>query len=294
MRRIKYSDDSFRIRTDFPDRINPNTADMSEVTVSLVRDTGALVLAATAATMYTSTTLASSASRGDAYIVLAAGAGDLAVGDRVLIAESDDGPYEIVTCHYYDSVNKRVYGDVDLQNAHSSGSSVIGMWAYYDFDFSETDTYKINDEITAIWNTDTDDEPWKETWIISGVESGSTAFWSRFRKIYPDNYELALAGDLVETEEYVRQRLGDKFRSRGIDFERLMDTWNIQPGIILFTRFVILDRDNDSDAQNAKVEFLEWFKDLCDSPIWHDTNEDNTKGDTEVDVHTSRVSMRII
>ena len=284
MKQIKYSDDSFELREEFPERIVPNAESITDVTIALADTGGEEILAATSATLYTATTLDADASAGDAYVTFANGATALNRGDRVLIGDSDDGPPEMLVCHHYDATNRRAYGEYELQHAHASGAAVVGLWATYDLDVSDTDTYVKGYQLVGTWDPDTDDEAWTERYIISGTATAAAAgLWKDMRAIYPSVYEEATKGDLVTLEAHIRQRFAHEFVSRGMELNRIVDNDRIQPGLLLFARYVILiDPERKSDA---KEEWGDWFKTLCGDSIWQDLDEDGALEDHEKETH---------
>jgi hypothetical protein len=281
MEPIKYNDDSFTVRGEYPERVSDNAESITEVTFQLLTDGGSSLVDETAATLYTATTISSDAVHGDMYVVLAEGSDAPNHNDRFLIGVSFDGRAEQVICDRYDSDNRYMYLSHELQFSHTAGAAVVGLWATYVLDASDTDTYYKGRELRAVWNPDTDDEAWSQLYMVSGVSAAPPGFWAEFQAIYPDEYETATNRDLSVLERTIRARFKHEFTSRGMDVGRIVDSDRLSSGMILFARYVLSDSEIHMNAWTS------WFKILCDDPIWIDENQDGIKTDDEVQIHSA-------
>ena len=288
MKSIKYSDDSFALRGEYPERVARNAASITGVTVSLSGTGGTELVAATAATIYTPTTLSADALHGAMYVALAAGATAPVEGDRFMIGASADGPAEQVICDHYDSSTRYLYLERQLQYSHTSGAAVVGLWATYDLDASDTDVYTKGREIRVLWNPDTDDEAWTELYQVSGSSAAPPGFWSEFQAIYPTEYEMATDRDMDTIEGHIRARFAHEFTSRGLLMTRVVDSDRLTSGMILFARYVLTDKDDHMKA------WANWLKILCDDPIWTDDDQDGIQDDNEEQLHGFDPTMRYI
>ena len=98
--------------------------DATSVEVAVYNSSGTAVLAATAATVASSTTLDGATTRGDKSITTDATTG-MSGGVILGIAESSSGPREDVEISYVDSSNKEVYLQDRLEFAHKDENGVF-------------------------------------------------------------------------------------------------------------------------------------------------------------------------
>jgi hypothetical protein len=288
MKPIKYSDDSFVIRGEYPDRLARHAESITGVNVTISSIGGTALVAETAATLYTATTISADALHGSMYIVLAAESEEPSEGDRFLIGVSADGPAEQIICDHYDSDNRYLYLERELQYSHTSGAAVVGLWATYDLDASDTDVYTKGREIRVLWDPDTDDEAWPDIYRVTGASSAPPGFWSAFQVLYPTEYEMATNRDLPELEERLRSMFRHQFTALRIDVERIQDGERLTDGMLLFARYILTDEDKH------KLAWVDWFKTLCSDPIWEDINDDGVKDENEDQIHDWDPIMRSI
>ena len=288
MKPIKYSDSSFALRGEYPDRVAAHAESITGVNITITGVGGESLVTETAATLYEATTISADAIHGEMYITLAAESATPAPGDRFLIGVSADGPAEQIICDHYDSDNRYLYVERELQYSHTSGAAVVGLWVTYDLDASDTSSYSKGLEIRVLWDPDTDDEAWPEIYKVTGDSSAPPGFWSAFQVMYPDEYEKATDRDLVALEDRLRSMFRDAFRARRMDVERIQDSDRIINGMLLFARAVLTDDDKHMAA------WANWFKDLAGDPIWEDTDQDGVQDEHEVGINDWEPIMRNI
>ena len=172
MRIVKYDEGANALRLEYP--YGWNVSGLSDVTIGIKTTAGAELLAATSATIYSNTTLASAATAGDVTIDLAVGADAVSPGDRLFIAHSAGGRDEEVEVASYNSTSKEVTVASPLIYGHSSGAAVYGLWATYDLDTTDTDVWPINSDIVITWTPDSGDHVYTER----GRVQRSVASWS--------------------------------------------------------------------------------------------------------------------
>lgn len=283
MKQIKYGDDSHTLRCEYPEAWD--AASITGVEISIDTVGGTAILAATAATLYTATTLGSACTHGDEYIELAEGASAPAKGDRLWISSSASGPGEQVIVNYYDSSNRYVFTERELQHSHASGAAVKGQFATYAMDVSDTDTYIKGYEMVVTWDPSTDDFPYTDHYVIAGAAIGAPGFWRDFQAMYPVEYDMRGGRDLVAFESQIRKRFAHELMSRQLNPDRIIDQDKIEPGVVLFARFLMMSGQDQTMYDRAKEEWVEWLKTLAADPIWQDLDQDGDIDSDEEEAH---------
>jgi hypothetical protein len=290
MKQVKYGEDAQPLRCEFPPAWDSEA--ITGVEISIADRSGTELLAATAATLYTATTLNADVDAGAEYFVLAEGASAVEPGDIVLIGDSDDGEPETIVVNHYDAVNRRVYGEEDLKDAHSSGAAVIGLFATYSLDISDTDTYTKGKQLVVTWNPNTDDIAYTEVYQVSGTQMASSAFWRDFGALYPVEYEIASKRDTVAFEGLIRRLFSQELMNHSMDSNRIVDQDRLLGGMVLYARWTIL-RDPE-ERQAARKDFENWVTMLAQDPIWIDHDQDGVEEDAEKSTHTWEITEQNI
>lgn len=295
MEQIRYDDNDFLLRLEFPEFWDAES--IAEVLVEINDTNGNPVVASTSATLYSGSTLANDVTAGSEYFTFPALAPSPKVGDLLLIGDSDDGPPEKVVVHRYDSALLRVYGEFELQFNHSSGAPVVGRFAEYHFDVTATDL-ELNDRVVVKWTPDSDDLAVTDPYQISGTEAGMSGFWADFSSVYPAEYDMARTRDIARFEAHARRRFAEEFSTRGMDINRIVDRTRLDSGFALFVRYLILGSSNAADIpyDRAAAEWVSWFKALASMPIWQDADQDGVEdvGEGEVATHEIQITARHI
>lgn len=292
-KQIKYGDSSFTLRGEFGD--DWDMANLTGVNIT-IRDTANTDLVAeTAATLYTATTLGAASAKGDEYVALAGTPSAVSRGDRLYIAKSDLGPAETIVVHSYDSANKYVTAEDELKYSHSSGTAVKGMWATYAFDVSTVATYTKGKEIVVEWDPNTDDPAYTEQYVIGDVAAALPGFWSDFAGIYPAVWEIAQGRNIDNLEEQILMMFNQELADEGLDPDRIVDQNIIKPTLIKYARFIILaDEPDEEHYKRSEAQWVSAFKGLKRLPIWQDLNQDGDLDDAEEETHDFAPIMRYI
>ena len=280
-REIKYNDASQVLRLEYPNHWAAQS--ITAVSVAITDTNAGALLASTAATCYTATTLASAASLGAVTATLAGTATALSPGDRVRLVS----PTEDCTVKSYNSTSKVVTFERALLADHASGSSVSGLWCTYALNTSTVATWPLNLECVVKWTPASDDLAVTELAIVSGMGFGAKAYKERFAAIYPSEYEVAQARIEAIYEE-ARSRIRYRLMGKNLDLDRVVDQEILMPVLIDMMRFLIVNAGGNSwasERESAWATFLMSEDALTSQPIWADDDQDGAQEEDEVQVH---------
>jgi hypothetical protein len=294
MRQIPYNNSAATLRFEFPP--NWDVQNITGVNIQITDLSGTDLLAATATTLWTATTLASAASVGDSTITLTSAT--LSPGDRLEIASSDSGPKEQIEVQSYNSSTKVVTLARDLRFAHASGTAVKGCFVTYDLDTSTVATWAKSKQVVLIWApAGSDDHPHHERGEIANFDFGVPDFERRFRIRYPfAAMVLAQRGHdgFVKHYEETLKDLRVHLWSRGLHMERVQNTEIVSRPMLSLARLLVVRGGGDKLAHEQDIaikEFNEHFEILCSDPIWVDADQDNVRDEKEIDDYSGTQLM---
>ena len=280
-REIKYNDSSQSLRLEYPSHWRAEL--ITAITVAIADESGGALLAATAATVYTATTLASAASLGAVTCTLTGTAGNLAVGDRIRLS----GPVEDCTVKNYNSTSKVATLERALLADHAISSAVYPLWCTYALSTSTVATWPMGLECVLRWTPTGDDLQLTEYAIVSGAAFGAKAYRERFAAIYPSEYEVAQAR-LEAVYEEARSRIRYRMAGKNLDIDRVVDQEILMPVLIDMMRYLIVCSGGNSFAterENSWANFLMSEDVLTSQPIWADDDQDGAQDEAEVETH---------
>jgi len=280
-REIKYNDSAQVLRLEYPSHWRAES--ITAVALVVTNDDAGSLLASTAATCYTATTLASAASLGAVTATLAAGAGNLAAGDRIRLVT----PTEDCTIKSYNTTSKVATFERALLADHASGSSVYGLWCTYSLDTSTVATWPLNLECVAKWTPNSDDLMLTELCIVSGMGFGAKAYKERFAAIYPSEYEVAQAR-IESIYEEARSRMKYRLAGKNLNIDRVIDQEILMPVLMDMMRFLVVNSGGSSwatERESAWATFLMSEDTLTSQPIWADDDQDGAADEAEVQIH---------
>lgn len=293
MRQIPYNNSAATTRFEYPPNWDAQT--ITGINIQITNLEGSDLLAATAATLWTATTLASAAAVGDSTITLTAAT--LSPGDRLEIAASASGPKEQIEVQSYNSSTKVVTLARDLRYAHANSTAVKGLFATYDLDTSTVATWPKSEQVLLIWiPAGSDDLPHHERGEIASFDFAIPDFEQRFRVLYPTEAMVLARRDdgfrkhCLETMKQLRIHLW----SRGLHLERVQNTEVVAPCALSLARLLVVNGGGDKLAheQDAALnEFTRNFEILCSNPIWVDSDQDNAREDDEIDDYSGTQLM---
>lgn len=267
---LLYSDDAYTLRLEYPTDWETATG----VDLRILNRSGEALLAAAACTLYTATTTAALASRGDNTLTLHAGASALSPGDRIEIAASAAGPKEIVKVDHYDAATKIATLTRQLLFNHTSGVAVAGRFCTYDADLSDTDVFPLGKLLTLEWTPDTDDEAFPITAKIATHKWEPTNIEQRFATLWPDVYAVMVARkSFPDALKEGRIQLAAWIESKGRNLDRLIDADKADQPLMSLMAWMAVRSEGDSmkyEKESAKEAFDTDLMLLTKTPSWWD------------------------
>jgi hypothetical protein len=296
MKQLQYSNSAFELRLEFPSSWDVDN--ITGVTLRITNYAGTELLAASAATLWTTATtqLASAVSAHANQIVLEDSLGgavpSLNTGDRIRILMSGAGQWEEVQVAAWDDIGKIATLDADLRWAHSEHAQIIGMFATYDLDLSNTDTWPLNEEVVLRWLPDSDDLEITEIAQVSKFEFAFDGFEEQFKEIYPYEYKAATVPEhrLPALLNVAYRQTKSELATRFLNIDRVVDQSLLYDVLMAKIRHIMLTTGDSryDTAPQAEQAFSEWqrhFETLAGLPIWSDDDQDEIKDDDEVTTH---------
>ena len=284
---IAYNDSSFNLRLEMPPEWNVDA--ITSMNIGVKDWDGDDLLAATAATLYTATTLNGAVSVGDSTITLANTATALTPGDRVRIAASASGPAEEVEVVFYNSSTYTATLRHETRHAHATSTAVRGLWATYALDTTTVADWPAAQQCIVSWYPGgSDDRPLRQRAEISVIEFNFADFARRFEMLYPREWKLrenrtgGIKGILEEAKKQVR---GDLL-SRDFDINRVVDSAIIEPLVLAKARWLVLLGTGDKWTTEREVALDEYHRQMeivSNSPLWKDDNQDYVRDEVEMD-----------
>lgn len=281
------------LRLEYP--LTWNVDNLSAVNVAIHDRAGNELLASTAATLFTATTLEGAVTAGSYEVALNSGTDEVFPGDVLVIAQSS-APAEEIEAEYFTGSTYTVTTKRPLLYDHPDDADVYGCFALYDLDASDTDTFELGEQLVISWIP---------TWTDSPVEGGDTVreraevvayetrvadFQQRFASTFPREYEAVTEPlDRFEDIYYeARRQLKTELALRGLDMDRIVDADLLGPVLMNKMRWIILVTADESyidEREACMAEYNRQFELLCNSTIWVDNDQDNVLDDDELTTH---------
>lgn len=290
-----YTNSTVLINIDFPETWDPS--DLTGLTLK-INDHDASdppLMTATAATLYTATTLGADVSRYLDEVTLAAAAGNLQPGDVIRIVGA--AGKEDRTVKGYDSTTKVATLEQIVDNEYADGDAVYLLSASVTVDFSSLTTFPLGERMVFTWTPTGTGAPFTQLAEIAAtvqvdIEKFDLTFRALFRRAYDG---LKKSEDRLGTVfEEAQKLLRRKLVSRHMDITRVMDQDVLAPCLRLLCAIMWATGGelSEGDGPTLKDELAEWRKEeisefelLCSLPIWVDKDFDNIEDDGETVSH---------
>lgn len=285
MKKLKYNDSSQTVRFEMPH--DWLIESITGVNIQITNNSNEDILAATAATLYTSTTTNAAVAVGDGTVTLAGGASAVVPGDRLRIAASVAGPAEDIEVESYNSSTKVITLARDARYAHTTGTAVYGMFVTYALDTSDTDDFPLGLQCSVLWIPDTDDLTVRERYEVIAYKSYSE-IQKTFAALYPREYTI-VESDWEYFEEEARAEIRLATEAQGLIFDRIVEHELTNTVLRAGIRWLAVVGGGDkwvSERTQARKDFDRQLGYLMKFPAWQDTDMDNVKDDNEIDSHT--------
>lgn len=275
MRNLEYNNAAQTLRLEFPDEWNP--PDISAVTLTILDRDGTELLAASACTLYTATSLDGDANRYASTITLDSAAGALVQGDRIFIA--GEAGNEKQTVRGQDLTSEIVTLEGILYHDHVDGDVVDACWCTISVDTSTVATFTAGLPITLLWTPTGSGSPFTEsaqiaktTLSIEGLEERFRAVWSR---AYEDFINPQDKFSIMRAE--AERQLKAELLSDGLNMDRIIDQDRIAP--VLMARMAYMwtlngDVNKEDERKAIGDEYNKLVAQLKRDPIWQDSDQD--------------------
>jgi hypothetical protein len=289
MRTIDYGSDSEILTFEFPQEWNPS--DLDGLTIQIADRDGNELLAASAATLYSETTLDSDTSRYSFSIILADGSGALSPGDHIRISGVLGYEDHVVKGWSPSDLTATLEGFIDRD--FEAGATINRLCAVADIDVSDTDTFSAGKELVITWTPAGTGSPSTELGIISQhIQVEPEGFALYFRSLYPRAYEGLIKpwGRMDEVKaaaiEEVRDRLLEK--DTRFDISLVRDQSILRPAIAAAcaVNWTLNGDKNINDERKYYERRLEQcIERLSKLPVWVDLDDDAVQDDDETIAH---------
>jgi len=290
---ITYTNSTTLIHIDFPLTWDPSA--LSALTLQIADHDAVELMAATAATLYTATTLDADVLRYASTVTLAATAGNVVAGNVIRIVGA--AGYEDRVIKGYDTTTKIATLEQIVDNEYVDGDDVYLLSASVTVDLSNTTTFPLGQSMVFTWTPTGTGSPFTQLREIGStiqvdVEGFEVGMRALFRRAYDGlkTPEDRLGTVLDEAQKDLRRQL----ISRRLDITRVMDQEVLEPSLRLLCAIYWARGGElvDGEKLSLKDELAEYRKDysiefelLCKNPIWVDTDMDNIEDPGETVSH---------
>lgn len=285
MRKLRYGNDSELIRIEFPYHWDPSS--ISAITLGIKDNAGNELLSASAATIWTPSSVDGTIDAFSNSFTLDTGATAVSQGDRLLISGASGGEEKVVKG--YNSTSKIVTVSSIFQHGHSDGDDVFAMWATIEVDLSDTAKFTQGLEMVFTWTPTGTGTPFTEVGYIAKYDQADfPGLTGLFQSIFPRAY-FALAAkkerlsEVVQTAvREVKNRLLEKDAT--FDIDRLVNPSEANLAVAsACAYFWALGADEDlEDERKAYLASLDReINGMCSRPIWIDDNRDRIEDPLE-------------
>lgn len=270
----------------------PRTWDLAAltgVTLQIANTSAVELLAATAADLYTQTTLDAAADRFDRSITLDAGAEDLEIGDILRI--TGVAGYEDHVVRGWDTTNKVATLDLVLNRDFEDGATVDRLSAVCSVDLSDTDVFAPGTQLVLTWTPAGTGAPMT---LLAEVEADDQInvadFTKDFKALYPRAYDALK--EPADRLDVVLRLAQDELRlvlsARGLDIVRVKDQRLLNPLLMaLVARYWTLNGDKEMSDERTVIDaaYSTAVEGLCKLPIWVDSDGDGIEDDGETQTY---------
>lgn len=278
MRHIRQGDSAFEIKSSMPSKWGQPTG----VTVTITRATGAELVAATAATIYTGDTTSAAITAGSKQCVLTTG-NSLSGGDIVDIGSDAYGYLEMIVESYNAGTQTVTFGD-RFPSALPSGVDINGREMSYSVDAS-VDAFDFIGEVSVVWTPAGIEElPFTELFTVLKRESASGALASEFAVQFED-YWRHCENNFEMFERTARRQIGRHFKTLNRDLARIIDSDEYDYLTMLKIAMNIASTHGTEFVDRygmLKEQYDTEFSILSSSDQWDDTNQDLISDESEV------------
>jgi hypothetical protein len=282
-----FTNSTTSIPLDFPNTWDPS--DLTGLTIQIADVEGNELIASSAATLYSETTLDSAVSRYSTSIVLADGSDSLSDGDQIRISGVLGYEDHVVKGWSLSDLTATLEDFVDRD--FEAGATVNRLYAVATVDLSDTDVFQSGDMIVITWTPTGTGAPLTQ---IAEIEEYSqidvAGFVGDFRALYSRAYKALTSpeGRLDTVIRLSQDELRTDLASRGLDISRIKDQRLISPPLMAKVAEIWArdgDKDSDDEHQRHSRTYSAALETLCSLPIWVDLDGDGAQEDGEIDTY---------
>lgn len=276
------------VAIEFPSTWDP--ASLTDVKLHIIAPSDGEVLESDIETsLYTPTTLASTAGRYTQSLVLTAGAAALEIDDPIRIvgaAGREDHRVE-----GYDASTRTVTLTKPVDRGFEIGSTVYRLSAKAVIDLADTETYPAGLRAILKWVPEGSGAPYTEVIEVEGFDqSHLSGLRADLEAFYPRTFDaLTIPEDrLPRFERAAIEELRLELQTRGLDISRVRDQSILLPvvsALIAYRQVRPGDFRTAEERRELGIDYAQALKRLCKHPIWQDADGDLTE---DIDETTSR------
>lgn len=288
LKQLRYNDATNIVRKELPSELKLTAS--STIYLTIYDDSGNTVVARAASDQYAATTINAAITAGDSSFVLAVGATALEPGDRIRILDSDDGPDEDLEVEHYDSSTRTVYPKDSLYYSHSSGASVVGLWATDTIDTTDTSSFVKSAELVFAWEHGADESSafkfdtdlYKVSWVGFGSDDAVERFSVKFASLYDE-----VRDRVFDIKDEAIRELRFELSAVSLDIDRVIDQETLMVPLILKMGLIAIGFSDTTVTEREMLmdEYGKQFDRLQNLPLWVDEDQDLVKEEDEVDKH---------
>lgn len=286
MKQIPYNNSSVTLKIACP--AEWAIEDLTAVTIKATDDNAVELLADTAATLYTATTIDGAISQYDDSFILAAGSDSPAVGDTMKLAGT--GSEEYIVVKGYDAATLTVTCEDIIDNDYDDGTDVYGLDISYDMDTSVVATFTAGLVFTITWTPTGTGIQIKDLYQIGKFATDVEGIRKRFGRLYPRAYSAftspveRIADMVKEAEIFVSIEL----EAGNMDYNRIINHDVLSQ--LLMAKMAYLwtlgaDEDLADEREALSLTYSSLFGLASALPLWSDTDQDEKVDDDEVTTH---------
>ncbi|MCP4545335.1 MAG: hypothetical protein GY835_02575 [bacterium] len=284
MRQILYNSASNILRLEFPTEWDGDS--ITGATVKITDLDGDELLAATALTLYTSTTLDGAVERFASSVVLDSAATALAPGDMILIAGAEGN--ETCVVKGYDATTYTAELEEILDNEYADADAVYGLWGTYTLDTTTVATWTAGLVVTLTWTPTGGGQPVTEAAQIAiaslDIAGLRLDLQDKFTRVYD-----AFTDPVDRFDRIAKQAIRDlKYRHEGtVDIDRAVDQPRFIRAVMAEMAYIWTlsgDEKIADEYQRIMTERDEANRILA-NPFWVDGNQDLEEDAGETTTH---------
>lgn len=278
MRHIRQGDSAFMVKSTMPSKWLQPTG----VTITITRDNGTELVAATAASLYAGDTTSAAIAVFSRTCVLTTG--NALEGDSIVSVGSDAYGYREMVVDSYNASTQTVTFKGRFTEALPSGVSIIGREMSYTLDASGSDFDFIGD-VSVVWTpTGISELPFTELFTVLKLESASGGLATKFEAQFED-YWHHCENNFGFFEKTARRQIAQHLKNMNRNFAKIVDSDEYDYAVMLKIAINIAATHGDGYEVRynmLKEQYETELSILIDNEQWDDTDQDLVAEDGEV------------